>query len=360
MWDYILNHIGAFIEFLIIFLLMIALTYAIRILYRKMHPKLTQSNRIWDDALLNAVHLPLRYLIWINGITWIANLIGRNLEHSSPLFSPIEPIRKIATVSLTVWIFTRFIQEIEKNWSAIAKKTKQKLDKTTLRAISQLLRLAVMVVGGLIALQTLGIPISGVIAFGGISGIAIGFAAKDILANFFGGLMIFLDRPFAIGDWIRSPDRDIEGTVEHIGWRLTRIRTFDKRPLFIPNAIFSAISIENPSRMQNRRIKTAITLRYEDAHVVEAVIRDIQTMLLNHQEIDTTKTCFVNLINFAPSGLEFLIYTFTKTTDWVRFQAIQQDVFFLILNIIHQHGAECAYPTRTLDLPKELLSSNHS
>ena len=87
-------------------------------------------------------------------------------------------------------------------------------------------------------------------AFGGIGGIAIGFAAKDLLANFFGALMIFLDRPFSIGDWIRSPDREIEGVVEDIGWRSTKIRTFDKRPLFIPNSAFASLTVENASKMQ--------------------------------------------------------------------------------------------------------------
>ncbi|MDN3504235.1 MAG: mechanosensitive ion channel family protein [Rhabdochlamydiaceae bacterium] len=353
-WSYIVANLGSFIEFVIIFVVIIILHYAIKIIYKRMHPKLSISKRIWDDALLRAVYQPLRYIVWLNGIALIINLIGQSLEHDSPLFSPIEPIRKIGTIVFVVWIVNRFIQEMEKNWGSIAKKTKQKLDKTTLRAISQLLRLAVAITSGLSILQTLGISVAGVVAFGGISGIAIGFAAKDLLANFFGGLMIFFDRPFAIGDWIRSPDRDIEGTVEYIGWRLTRIRTFDKRPLYIPNALFSTISIENPSRMQNRRIKTQVTLRYKDAHKVEKVVADVQEMLLNHPEIDTTKTCFVNLVEFAPSGLEFLIYTFTKTTDWVKFQAIQQDVFYQVLKIIERNGAECSFPTTTLNLPQEL------
>ena len=113
-------------------------------------------------------------------------------------------------------------------------------------------------------MQLFDYSVSGLLAFGGIGGIAVGFAAKDLLANFFGGLMIYLDRPFSVGDWIRSPDKEIEGTVEDIGWRLTRIRTFDKRPLYIPNSIFASISVENPSRMSNRRIYEKIGIRYDD------------------------------------------------------------------------------------------------
>jgi len=85
-----------------------------------------------------------------------------------------------------------------------------------------LLRASIVITAALVILQNLGFSISGVLAFGGVGGIAVGFAAKDLLANFFGGLTVYMDRPFVVGDWVRSPDKNIEGTVEHIGWRLTR------------------------------------------------------------------------------------------------------------------------------------------
>ncbi|MEE8269727.1 MAG: mechanosensitive ion channel family protein, partial [Nitrospinaceae bacterium] len=186
--------------------------------------------------------------------------------------------------------------------------------------------------------------------FGGIGGMAVGFAAKDLLANFFGGLTIYLDRPFAVGDWIRSPDRDIEGTVENIGWRLTRIRTFDKRPLYIPNATFTTIAVENPSRMLNRRINETIGIRYDDAGKMETIVGKVKNMLSNHPEIDTGRTLIVNFNAFAPSSLDFFIYTFTKTTDWVYFHEVKQDVMLKIIKIIEEEGAECAFPTSTVHL----------
>ena len=87
--------------------------------------------------------------------------------------------------------------------------------------------------------------------------------------------MIYLDRPFSVGDWIRSPDKEIEGTVEDIGWRLTRIRTFDKRPLYIPNSIFASISVENPSRMSNRRIYEKIGIRYDDVSKMNTIVTEV-------------------------------------------------------------------------------------
>jgi MscS family membrane protein len=198
------------------------------------------------------------------------------------------------------------------------------------------------------ALQSVGVTISGLLAFGGIGGIAVGFAAKDLLANFFGGLSIYLDRPFTIGDWVRSPDREIEGTVEDIGWRLTRIRTFDQRPLYVPNAVFSQISLENPSRMFNRRIYETIGLRYQDADKIPAIIEQVKHMLEQHDDIDPSRTLIVNFVSFGPSSLDFFVYTFTKTTVWVDFHQIKQDVLLKILDIIHANGADVAFPTRTL------------
>ena len=206
-----------------------------------------------------------------------------------------------------------------------------------------------MVTSGLVILQTLGISVTGVVAFGGIGGIAIGFAAQDILANFFGGLIIYLDRPFSVGDWIRSPDRDIEGTVEDIGWRVTIIRTFDKRPLYVPNSVFTKIAVENPSRMFNRRIYETIGLRYSDAGKMEEIISAVKNMLENHPEIDTENTLIVNFNSMGDSSLDFFVYTFTKTTDWVHYHAVKQDVLLKIIDIIHEHDADIAFPTTTLD-----------
>jgi MscS family membrane protein len=197
-------------------------------------------------------------------------------------------------------------------------------------------------------LQSVGISVTGLLAFGGIGGIAVGFAARDLLANFLGGLSIYLDRPFTVGDWIRSPDREIEGTVEHIGWRMTRIRTFDQRPLYVPNAIFASVALENPSRMRNRRIYETLGIRYEDVSCMQGIVADVRSMLQQHEAIDTERTLIVNFVACGPSSLDFFVYTFTKTTNWVEYHGIKQDVLLRILAIVEGHGAEVAFPTQTL------------
>lgn len=337
--------------FLVIFGTLLA-NYILSRIYRRLSDKFHEKHRVWEIACINSIYRPLSYLVWLYGFLIAADILITHYHDS--FISPAIPfIRSVGAVIFFVWFCVNFIREAEE---ALLKPRpgKPPQDPTTTKAIGHLLRVAVIVTAGLILMQTFKIPVSGVVAAGGVGGIGVALAAKDLLANFFGGFMIFLDRPFKIGDWIRSPDKDIEGTVENIGWRLTRIRTFEKRPLYVPNSVFSTISLENPSRMTNRRIKTTVGLRYDDAAKLKDILEKVTKMLQTHPEIDTTKTLFVHMVEFGPSSLNFLIYTFTKTTNWVAFQAIQQDVFLKIIDIIHAEGAQCAFPTTTLHVPEPI------
>jgi MscS family membrane protein len=160
---------------------------------------------------------------------------------------------------------------------------------------------------------------------------------------------------------VRSPDRNIEGTVEHIGWRLTTIRTFDKRPLYVPNAAFTTIAVENPSRMSNRRIYETIGIRYADVAQMATIVDDIRAMLQQHEDIESDETLIVNFLAFNASSLDIMVYCFTKTTQWVPFHEVKQDVLLKISDIIEGYGAEVAFPTRTLHLPEGVrLSGSQS
>lgn len=305
------------------------------------------TNSLWDDALLEAARMPVRLFVWTIGLTVAAKLLDSATQTS--VFSFWPQARSIAYIFIVAMFFTRFIRFAEAN-VIDAGRANAPMDQTTAKAIAKLLRLSVLITAFLIALQALGYSISGVLAFGGVGGVAIGFAAKDLLANFFGGMMIYLDKPFAVGEWVRSPDREIEGTVEDIGWRLTRIRTFDKRPLYIPNSMFASIVVENPSRMQHRRIYENIGIRYEDADVLHAVVDDVRTMLKNHPDIAQQQTQIVHFNAYAASHLEFMVYAFTNTTDWLQFHAVKEDVLTRIMDIVNHHGAQFAYPTQTLHI----------
>jgi MscS family membrane protein len=313
---------------------------------KRLQKQLEKTSNLWDDALIHAVIKPVSLFIMAFSLSLVMDIAGFNNGFK---------VFEVGTIIVIGWTLIRLIRFVEVNIIKQQELIGKEVDKTTANAISQLLRVSVIITSVLVGLQSLGFNISAVLAFGGIGGIAVGFAAKDLLANFFGGLMIYLDRPFAIGDWIRSPDRNIEGTVEHIGWRLTSIRTFDKRPLYIPNSMFSSISVENPSRMSHRRINETIGVRYEDSKQLPTIIEDVKQMLTNHPEIDATQTLMVNFNQFASSSLDFFIYTFTKTTNWIKFHEVKQDVLFKITDIIEKHGAEIAFPTSTIHIENDSL-----
>ncbi len=337
--------------FVVVFAALVV-SYIARRLLERLHLRLEKTRNPWDDALVEALKRPVRVLIWIVGIAFAAEIVYRETDAS--IFAAIDPLRNVGVILCMVWFLVRLVAGVqERVLRKHAQEGEADYDPTTVDAVSKLIRASIFITGALVALQTLGFSVSGVLAFGGIGGIAVGFAAKDLLANFFGGLMIYLDRPFSVGDWIRSPDREIEGTVEAIGWRLTRIRTFDKRPLYLPNSLFTSMAVENPSHMTNRRIKETIGIRYDDLAKMDVITADVRQMLKHHPAIDTGQTLMVHFNAFGASSLDFFIYTFTKTTVWTEFHEIKQDVLLKIADIIEGHGAEIAFPTRTLHLVQD-------
>ena len=340
--------------FIVVFAVLLA-GYLVNLLVDRFSLKAKETLTVWDDALIEACRKPIVWLIWILGLNFAAGIAAKKIESDWLLI--IEPVNRLAVIFLGALFLNNFIKRAESNLID-PKFTSKPMDPTTVRAVARLLRAAILITSFLIAMQLFGYSVSGLLAFGGIGGIAVGFAAKDLLANFFGGLMIYLDRPFAVGDWVRSPDQEIEGTVEDIGWRLTRIRTFDKRPLYIPNCVFANISVENPSRMSHRRIFETIGIRYSDIDKMDQIVHKVRSMLQSHRNIDSSETLIVNFNQFSSSSIDFFVYTFTETTDWIDFHQVKQEILLNISDIIISEGAEVAFPTTTIDLSEEVSSDD--
>lgn len=338
-----------------VFLIILAtstLRFASKFFFDRVQRHVEASRNLWDDAVIFSARKPTGWAIWLVGISIACETI---LDATgAELFTFVPTLREAGIIVLMAWFVSRLVGEVQKNVlrnEEEADQTEGRWDETTANMVGKIIRASIFITAFLIVLQTFGFSIEGALAFGGIGGIAVGFAARDMLANFFGALMLFIDKPFGVGDWIRSPDQEIEGTVEEIGWRITRIRTFDQRPLYIPNSSFSTLSVENPSRMLNRRIYETIGVRYDDVAVVGDIVNDIRTMFQNHPAIDTNRTLMVNVVSFGDSAVEFFVYTFTKTTVWTEFHEIKEDVLLKIADIVDQHGAEFAFPTQTLHVP---------
>lgn len=343
------------VQVFVIVLLTMLVSFAAKKVFDKLEKQSKKSATFWDDLLIGAARKPVRLFIWLNGLLLATDVVRQ--VSNEPIFDFVEPVRSVTFVLVFAWFMVSFIRKGEEMVQDPNHASKP-MDATTASALGKLMRLSVLITSALVVLQSLGFSVSGVLAFGGIGGIAVGFAAKDLLANFFGGLMIYLDQPFRVGDWVRSPDQDIEGTVENIGWRLTRIRTFDKRPIYVPNATFANITVENPSRMFNRRLYENIGVRYSDAGKVAAIVADVEAMLKEHEAIDQDQLLMVHLNKFAASSIEFFIYTFTKTVVWKEFHEIKQDILLKIIDIVEGHGAEFAFPTQTIHMAEAEAQAN--
>ncbi|MEW6677746.1 MAG: mechanosensitive ion channel family protein [Pseudomonadota bacterium] len=337
-----------FLQIVLVVSVVVSLNLFVGFLLRRAERMASRTSTVWDDAFFRAARRPLGVMFWVVGLAYAADLSRQ--EAGLEVFHFTAPARDVGVVLCLAWFLVQLIRHVSANVVSHRQARGEEVDHTTVDAVSKLLRIIVLVIAGLIIMQHLGYSIAGLLTFGGIGGIAVGFAAKDILANFFGGLTVYLDRPFTVGEWIRSPDKDIEGTVEYIGWRHTRVRAFNKNPIYVPNALFTNIVLENPSRMTNRRIKETIGIRYEDVAKMAPIVADVRKMLETHPEIDTSQTLIVNFNTFGPSSLDFFIYTFTKTREWVLYHEIKQDVLLKVAEIIARHGAEIAFPTRTLHM----------
>lgn len=337
----------------IIFLIAISIDLFQRKLIKKVSEQVTNSKKslIVLNAVLSTVKTPVSWILYIMATTVSLGILNQQLDIA--LITKFRDLREIMVLIVIGFFVKNFIKQIKERKLYEIEQTDSKEDKTTVQVAANIGSVFSFVLIGLMILQEIGLSLSGLMAFGGIGGLIVGLSAKELLSDFLGGLILIADKPFKVGDWIRSPDREIEGTVEEIGMRRICVRTFDKRPLYIPNSLLSMITIENPSRMTNRRIKETIGIRYEDADKMSSITRKVKEMLEKHSGIDASQTLMVNFNSFGNSSLDFFIYCFTKTTDWTTYHGVKHNVLLNIYEIIKEEGADVAYPTQLIKMSKE-------
>lgn len=286
-----------------------------------------------------------QFIMWALCVIILGDFIEQGIAHFQWRFISESTVAMLCTTLIVLLLIRKLFLMINRLTLA---QVRRGSDITSAHIVARVLKVVIVMFVFLLYGEHFGMSLSGLLTFGGIGGIAIGMAGKDILSNLFSGVMLYFDRPFKIGDWVSSPDRKIEGTVAEIGWRITKIITFDQRPLYIPNALFSSISLENPGRMTNRRISTTIGLRYEDADKISQIVRDIRAMLKADEAVDQKQTTLIYFDEFGDSALNIMVYCFTKTTVWAEWLDAQQEIYLKIINIVHQNGADFAYPSQTL------------
>jgi MscS family membrane protein len=307
------------------------------------------SGGIWQSAFLESLSPPLRGVVWIIGLTAAVGFLTR--EGEMTILSQFFPsTRDVAVIAVVVWFLLRVIGRIEIGLQAHARKKGQELDPTAADAIGKLVRAAIIITAILVAMQTLGFSISGILAFGGVGGIAIGFAAQGLVANLFGGLTIYASRPFNVGEWIIMPGTEVMGEVQSIGWRATRVMGFDRRPFYVPNALFNTAVLINHSRMTARRIQEHLHLRYRDIDKVQEIVTDTNRMLSEHPGVQHDFFIF-RFDTCGDFALKLFLYAFTVSTDYNEYMSVKEDILLRIAAIVHEHGGELAVPTSTVHMP---------
>ncbi|MGI6366028.1 MAG: mechanosensitive ion channel family protein [Bacillota bacterium] len=280
----------------------------------------------YDDKLVQAFNKPLTLLIALTGF-YLAGLYL--LETTSYEFFLTRIFR-----SAVIILIAQGLYNMVSTSSSLLMKigSAYDLDKLFLSLLSKTIRAVVIAISFTILVQEWGYDISGFVAGLGLGGLAFALAAQDTVANIFGGVVILTEKPFTIGDWIVAGD--VEGTVEDITFRSTKVRTFAQALITMPNSVLAKQPITNWTKMGKRRVNFTFGVDYATPrHVLEECIAKIRELLVNHPGVHPA-TIFANLEKFGERGLDIYVYFFSKTTIWGEWLKVREDILFKILGIL--------------------------
>ncbi len=280
------------------------------------------------------------YLGWLgrliaNNVAWLDGSNALKLSATITILAVMWALHRLGHAVMETRRFERWLQMDDPKDRAMA-----------ISFIGRIFTILILVIGAGALMIAFGVPATALAALGGGAGVGLAFGTQNISQNFFSGFMLFFNRPFKEGDWISTDG--LEGTVEHIGWYHTRLRTFERRPMYIPNAVFATNSIVNPGQMYNRRILANIGLRYEDIPAMDTITKQVRALLKNHNAIDNNQIILVHFNAWESSSLNLQVYCFTKTTVWQDYLDIQQEIFLEIANIVKANNADFAFDCTTL------------
>ncbi len=310
---------------------------------------LSRHGRNIGSQLAATVRRPLLFGLGVSlYASWIIHQVNQELELGLVAQSQVNKISTTLVIASITWALMNIGQTVLRSasmrrWIQIED---QQDEAMLINVMSRLYTITVLLITVAALMVNFGVPSAAIATMLGGAGIGFSFATQQISQNFLSGFMLFFNRPFREGDWINA--NDLEGTVENIGWYYTRIRTFDRRPLFIPNSVFATNPIQNPGEMYNRRIRANISLRYEDLDKIDGITKEVRQRLQQHPDIDQSQIILVNFNEWDASSINMMVYCFTKTTVWKDWLDIQQSIFLEIAGIVQRSGADFAFDCTTL------------
>ncbi len=347
-WTIPLGNILAAILSLIIFFTLRELFATLTI--KVLQPLAKRTKNYYDDRILSALKGPLSFVFLTIGFRLFFEL----LYIETPF---IEKLIDSMVLFNVFWAIFALVHALRGAVYHFTERFNPALAHEMGNFILTIIRGIILAVGLGAILQFWGINVAGLVAGLGIGGLAFALAAKDTAANLFGSIALLLDKSIRIGEWIKIGD--VEGTVEDIGMRTTKIRAFGKALITLPNQVIANSPIQNFSRRGVRRIKMTIGLTYStNSQQMESILTDIRTMLRSHEDIAQKETMLVNFTSFDDSSLGIFIYTFTDTANWARYMDIKEDVNLKIMKIVEDNHSNFAFPSQSLYV--ESLPNNKS
>lgn len=327
---------------LIILLTVVLLRRLIKYTLRRLLHFTRRTNTQMDEKIVDAIDRPLQVTLVLIGL-WLALLILDFNDRVSELISNAST----ALIAITFfWGIYRLIDVFADEFVAIAIKN-QRIDQNIVRFGRQLVKALVVIFAFVIVVDRFGYNLNGLLAGLGLGGLAVALAAQDALSNLVGYFAIVADSPFTIGDFIVSDAAS--GTVEHVGFRSTRIRQLDQSLVLVPNGILAASPITNWNRLSKRRMDMNLGLTYNtNPDQLLAVIQALRDMLENHPRVLVKDSVFVQFFSFNDSSLDVRIICYINEPNWGLFHAIKEDISIRMMQILDQHGVDIAFPTRTI------------
>lgn len=316
------------------------------------HRLLSRTRLRVEKDSMEFLKKPLK-LIFISTVMFFAFITQKNLMAEYPLLlSLVIRIYRLAMILCIIYFIYAAVPVIMSAFNRLKHPDSILLDDTLLIFFAKIIKAVIVIIAVLIVLGEFGVNINGLITGVGLGGLTFALAAQDTASNIFGGLVIISDKPFAVGDWIQTAS--IEGTVEDISFRSTRIRTFDDALLVVPNSTLSSASITNWSKMNKRKVKFNIGLTYNTApSQVKNIIADIETFLNSHKDI-VSDTPLVKLDEFGSSSLNIMVMFFTSQTSLAELKRVREEINYEILDVVHRHESSFAFPSTSVYMEKNL------
>jgi MscS family membrane protein len=347
---------GVSIKKLGLFFIIILATFIIKsifvyVLDKKLAIIVKKTKTELDDLLIKAIKTPLGFLILLQGF-YLA-ILSLQLPEKIGQFditSIVHAIYILAISFIMLYFIFKIIDIIAYYLYNKAKETQSTLDDQLVPLVVKSLRILVVTLGILFILQNLGYNVTSLLAGLGIGGLAFALAAQNTVSNLFGSITIFSDKPFQLGDWIQIGD--IEGTVEDVGFRTTRVRRFDQALVTVPNSQFINTGIINYSSMKKRRINFNLGITYgTSTRQINEVVAGIKKIIEEDEKFEHS-FYMVKFTEFGAYSLNIFIYCFTKTTDWAESLAIREEFNLKIMQLLEGLGVDIAFPSQTIYLNK--------